>query len=131
MPDHPPTDPAGPTDGSDPLDELRSRIQATVEAARTLHAEAEDARAQEAASGTAPNGWATPEDRHQRADDVHALARLIAVLRELLPEELQGQLRDLIRQLLLLARAIIEWCIDRLGLVREDEMLDPDDSPMA
>lgn len=97
----------------DPFAELRARIQDAKDAAERLHRETDGARSA-AASGVPLRGWATPEDRQERADDVHALAQLMASLRELVPEEFLRNLNDLIRQLLLLARAIIVWAIERM-----------------
>lgn len=108
-PDQPPPEP-------DPLDDLRERIRATKEAAERLHQQAAEARATEESGGIPRQGWATPEDRSERADEVHALAQLLRSLRELLPEEFQSHLNDLVRQLLLLVRAIIDWWVERLEL---------------
>ncbi|WP_210492171.1 hypothetical protein [Patulibacter sp. SYSU D01012] len=100
----------------DPLDDLRARIAATQEAAERLHEQAAAARADDEAGRVPPNGWATPQDRQERADEVHALAALLRALRDLVPAELQSHVTDLVRQLLLLARAIIDWWVERLGL---------------
>ncbi len=101
------------TPADDPFAELRARIQDAKDAAERLHRETDGARSA-AASGVPLRGWATPEDRQERADDVHALAELLSSLRELVPEEFLHNLNDLIRQLLLLARAIIVWAIERM-----------------
>ncbi|MEV4420494.1 hypothetical protein AB0L40_11035 [Patulibacter sp. NPDC049589] len=106
--------PSDPTD--DAVQDLRERILATKEAAERLHAQAEDARRTEAGGGTPAGGWATPEDRSARADDVHALAELVRALRELVPFELRGQVTEILRQLLMLVRAIIDWWVDRLEI---------------
>lgn len=103
-------------DAADAVDDLRERILATKEAAERLHAKAEEARRAESGGGTPPSGWATPEDRSTRADEVHALAELVRTLRELVPTELRGQVTEILRQLLLLVRAIIDWWVDRLEL---------------
>jgi hypothetical protein len=100
----------------DPLADLRARIAETKAAAERLHAQAEDARATEDRGEVPPNGWATPADRGARADEVHALAELVRALRDLVPTELQGQVTEVLRQLLLLVRAIIDWWVDRLEL---------------
>ncbi|MGX6449142.1 hypothetical protein ACVU7I_13910 [Patulibacter sp. S7RM1-6] len=113
----------------DPLDDLRDRIAATQEAAERLHEQAAGARADEQAGRVPPNGWATPEDRQERADEVHALAALLRSLRDLVPAELQGQLTDLVRQLLLLVRAIIDWWVERLGFEDEDDASAPGRGP--
>ncbi len=100
--------------GDDPFAELRARIQDAKDAAERLHRETDGAR-RAAASGVPLRGWATPEDRHDRAEDARALAELVTALRELVPEEFLANLNDLIRQLLLLARAIISWAVERLS----------------
>jgi hypothetical protein len=110
------TDPAPPPPADDAVADLRERILATKEAAERLHAQAEEARRTEAGGGTPPSGWATPQDRTERADEVHALAELVRALRELVPTELRGQVTEVLRQLLLLVRAIIDWWVDRLAL---------------
>lgn len=101
-----------PTD--DPFAELRARIEDAKQAAERLHRETEGARGA-AASGVPLRGWATPQDRQDRADDARALAELLSALRELVPEELLANLNDLIRQLLALARAIIVWAVERIS----------------
>lgn len=105
MTDEPPTD--------DPFAELRARIQDAKDAAERLHRETDGARSA-AASGAPLRGWATPGDRQERADDVRALAELMGSLRDLVPDEFLHNLNDLVRQLLLLARAIIVWAIERI-----------------
>lgn len=101
------------TPDDDPFAELRERIQDAKNAAERLQRETDGAR-RSAASGVPLRGWATPEDRQERADDVRALAELMGSLRDLVPEEFLINLNDLVRQLLLLARAIIVWAIERL-----------------
>ncbi|WP_026912879.1 hypothetical protein [Patulibacter minatonensis] len=115
------TEPAhAPLTDDDAVADLRERILATKEAAERLHARAEDARRTEAGGGTPAGGWATPQDRSERADEVHALAELVRALRELVPTELRGQVTEILRQLLLLVRAIIDWWVDRLELEATD-----------
>lgn len=97
----------------DPFAELRARIHEAKEAAERLHRETAEARGA-AADGVPLRGWATPDDRRGHADEVHALAQLVGTLRDLLPPDFQTQLNDLIRQLLLLMRAIIDWAVERI-----------------
>jgi hypothetical protein len=94
----------------DPLDELRSRIRETQDAAERLAGEASSARADQ----TPPAGWATPEDQARRTTEVQALVALLESLRELIPDELREQFRELVRQVLLLARALIDWWMERI-----------------
>lgn len=94
----------------DPLHELRSRIRDTQDAAQRLASEHASARR----SDIPPAGWATPEDNAQRASEVQSLVALLESLRELIPDELRDQFRELARQVLLLARAIIDWWVERM-----------------
>lgn len=90
-----------PTD--DPLDALRERIRATQEAAEQLAGEA-------AARGT---GAGRAEDQ-ETVREAQALVALLQTLRDVVPPELWQQIRELVRQLLLLIRAIIDWWVDRI-----------------
>jgi hypothetical protein len=63
-----------------------------------------------------PRGYATQgsgEARVQSAE-AQALAALIDLGRTVVPPELRRQLADLIRELLLLVRAVIDWYLERL-----------------
>ena len=121
--------------GDDPLGDLRARITATHEAAQRLAGEAQHA-AREAASGhVPPQGWAAPQDRAARQEEAQALVALLQALRELVPAELQAQLTEVIRQVLLLLRALIDWWVDHLEQgpeAREHGRRDgPQDIPIA
>ncbi|MCW3012152.1 MAG: hypothetical protein JWO90_2556 [Solirubrobacterales bacterium] len=114
------SDPTAPTD---PLAALREQIRATTDAAERLAAETAGARAQE----VPPAGWATPDDQAARQQELQALVALVEALRELVPAELKDQVRDVLRQLLLLTRALIDWWVERMdeaGAPRTAE--DPD-----
>jgi hypothetical protein len=80
----------------DPLDALRERIRATQEAAERLASEQH-----------------APGDE-DTAREAQALVALLQTLRDMVPPELWQQIRELIRQLLLLIRAIIDWWVDRI-----------------
>ena len=95
---------------ADPYDELREQLRATTAAAERLARETADARAQQ----TPPAGWATAADQATRQQELQALIALVEALRELVPEELKEQVRDVLRQLLLLARALIDWWVARV-----------------
>lgn len=101
------TEPASPTD---PLAELRDQLRATTEAAARLASETAAARAQE----IPPAGWATPAETEERQQELQALVALIEALREIVPAELQLQVRDVLRQVLLLLRAVIDWWVERM-----------------
>jgi hypothetical protein len=97
-------------DHDDPLANLRARIRDTQEAAARLAEEAESARAQD----VPPAGWSDPADRAERATEVQALVALLESLRDLIPDDLREQFRELVRQVLLLARALIDWWVERM-----------------
>jgi hypothetical protein len=105
-----PPEPPDPPD--DALADLRERLRATQEAASRL---AEDP------PRVPPQGWATPpredaagEGAGQRSDELAALVALVGALRDLVPAELQQQVNDLIRQVLLLVRAVLDLWIEHL-----------------
>lgn len=88
---------------ADGLDELRERLRAAQEAAERI------------AGSIPPQGWATPDDDGRAtAEEIRELAALLESLRELIPAEVADQLREVIRQLLLLLRAVIDLAIERL-----------------
>src|SRR3954466_2454153 len=87
----------------DPLDELRSRVRETTEAAERIMREAP------------PRGWAAPRrDSGQATSEMQALVALLESLRDLLPPELREQVTELVRQLLLVLRALIDFLVDSL-----------------
>src|SRR6185312_575987 len=108
--------PTGPDSGDDRLSDLRDQLRATQEAAARL-----------AGSGVPPQGWAAPRaagDGGQEpglSDELQQLVAAVAALRELVPPELQQQVSDLIRQVLLLVRAILDRWIERLEPERGTE----------
>jgi hypothetical protein len=85
---------------ADPLTELRDRVHAAQAAAERMAGEARD--------------W----PRREAADELDALVALLRTLRELVPAELQGQVTEVIRQVLLLVRAVIDFWVDRLETPR-------------
>ena len=96
-----------PPEPADPLSDLRDRLRSTQEAAARL--------AGEEPPRVPPQGWASPPRTDGGADD--ELAQLVAMLgslRELVPPELQQQVTDVIRQILLLLRAVIDFWVERL-----------------
>jgi hypothetical protein len=93
---------------ADPLSELRERVQAAQAAAERLAGEARDA--------------ASELPREDTRDELDALVALLRALRELVPSELQQQVTDVIRQVLLLLRAVIDYWVDRLDAPRPAEV---------
>lgn len=87
----------------DPIEDLRERLRATQEAAERI------------AGSVPPQGWATAEERNDTAEEIRALVAVLQSLRELVPEELWDQVREVVRQLLLLLRAILDLVVERLG----------------
>src|SRR5262249_17504904 len=93
---------------ADRLAALRDQLRATQEAAARL-----------AGSDVPPQGWAAPgagagAEEPGLGDELQQLVAAVAALRELVPPELQQQVTDLIRQVLILVRAILDRWIDRL-----------------
>jgi hypothetical protein len=103
-----------PDEPDDPLDELRERIRATQDAAERLAGEAAGARRSWQEGEVPPAGWATTEEHRERSDEVQALAALLQTLRDLIPGDLEQQFREVLRQVLLLARALIDWWVERI-----------------
>jgi hypothetical protein len=88
----------------DPLEDLRAQVRATQEAAERLMG-----------SGVPPRGWDVPRaDTSAFSEEVQALAGLLSALRDLVPPELREQITDLVRQLLLVLRALIDWLVVRI-----------------
>lgn len=92
---------------SEPIDlgELRERLRATQEAAEKL------------AGNVPPQGWAsaTSSEREETAAEIQALAGILHALRDLVPEDLWDEVREVVRRLLLLLRALLDVVVDRLG----------------
>ncbi len=101
------TDPEPP---EDPLAALRERIERTQEAVDRLAAETAKAQTANGASTGAP----PTEDA---AAEAQALTALLQTVRGLVPEDLWRQLAEVIRQLLLLLRGILDWWIERIAPV--------------
>jgi hypothetical protein len=92
---------------ADPLTELRERVHAAQAAAERL---AGDARTQ-----------ARELPLHDGRDELDALVGLLRALRELVPPELRQQVSEVIRQVLLLLRAIIDFWVEQLDAPRPAE----------
>lgn len=89
----------------DALDELRARLRATHEAAQRI------------AGGVPPQGWAaaSQDARSETAAEIQALVGVLHTLRDLVPDDLWDQVREIARQLLLLLRALLDVVAERLG----------------
>jgi len=94
-------------DAPDAMDELRARVRATQEAAERIMREGR----------TPPSGWAAaspPPGAERASSELQALVGLLQSLLEMLPEDLRRQVNELLRQVLLVLRALIDWLVDRL-----------------
>ena len=89
----------------DALAELRERLRATAAAAEHLVDEAAAQRSDRAD---------VPRAADEANDELRALISLVELLRDLLPAELREEVAKVVRQLLLLVRAVIDWWIARL-----------------
>jgi hypothetical protein len=90
---------------SDDFDELRDRLRATQEAAERL------------AGRVPPQGWAAASEhaRSETAAEIQALVAVLHALRDLVPDDLWDQVREIARRLLLLLRALLDLVVERLG----------------
>lgn len=105
----------------DPLEELRERVRATTEAAERIIAEKAPRR-----------GWAAPPPATgQATSEMQALVALLESLRDMLPPELRAQVTELVRQLLLVLRALIDWLVDRLERGPRGEEPEVEDIPIS
>jgi hypothetical protein len=86
---------------------LRERLEATQRAAQKLAEEASGDR-------PPPAGWDVPGRADDANAELEAVVRMLASLRDVLPDELRAQLADLVRQLLVFIRAVLDWWIDRM-----------------
>jgi hypothetical protein len=98
----------------DPLADLRERLEATRDAAERLARETAEAIGAEERGERPPPGFRTQAEREALREDVGALAATLATLADLIPEDLRAQLAEIVRQLLLLLRALIDWLVERL-----------------
>ena len=114
----------GPAGGPDPLDALSEGIRSAQRAAERLLEEAEaNPGAPAPGAGpdpgaTPPGGWASPDTGDERAAELRAVAALLELARSIVPSEMRAQLVELVREVLLLARAVIDWYLERLELRR-------------
>ena len=134
----------------DPIALLRAQVRAATDAAERLVREA-------AASGPPPtgapgppppgapngigampppgtipaSGWDAPGSHADAAGELQALGRLFDTVRALLPEDLQRQVTELIRQLLLVLRALIDWAVTRIETGPRGRSVEVEDIPIA
>jgi hypothetical protein len=85
------------------LDELRARLRETQAAAERL-------------AGQIPSqGWATARERNETAEEIQALLSILSALRGVVPDDLWEQVREIVRRLLLVLRALLDLVVERLG----------------
>jgi hypothetical protein len=107
------------------LDELSQRVRAAQEAAeRILEQASSRPRGGDGAAGdraAPPGGYEAPaaDPRDARSAEAQALAALLDLGRGFMPPELRQALAELVRELLLLVRALIDWYLDRAAERRE------------
>lgn len=126
---------AGAAGGNDPdpLDELSQRVRAAQQAAERILSEASEAAGQ-AATGERPppRGYAAADEGAQarRSAEAQALLALFDLGRALVPPELRQALADLVRELLLAVRALIDWYLERLD-ERRRRPVEVEDIPIS
>lgn len=103
--------------GPDPLDELSQRVRAAQEAAERVLAEARQQAEGPVAGGgdrPPPSGYASQSGTERRGTaEAQALLGLLELGRGLVPAELRQAMADLLRELLLVLRALIDWYLER------------------
>ena len=106
---------------------LRERLQATQEAAQQL---ADDASSPK----PPPAGWDVPRSAERANDEIDQLIAVVASVRDLLPPELRAQLAEIVKQILVFVRAVLDWWIDRVERethARGDGRDDVEDIPIS
>jgi hypothetical protein len=135
---------AGEPQAPDPLEALSDRLRQAQETAERLVREAsEEARRStedppppppgSSAGRPPPRGYAVPEDEgrgRSTTADLQALVGLLDLGRTLVPPELREQIGELVRELLLLVRAIIDWYLERLDRQRKAQV-EVEDIPIS
>jgi hypothetical protein len=135
-PADPRPEPGTPAAG-DPLDALRDRIRRTQDAVERLADEAAKAapelgRERDQAGRPPRNGFATAgsaDGDRTAGRETEAVVALLDLIRGLVPRELQHQLTELVRELLLLVRALIDWSLERLE-ARRKQPVEVEDIPI-
>ena len=116
-------------DPADPLHDLRDHVRATHEAAERLAGDAAAAARARGAGTVPPAGWATTQERATMRDELEELAGLLRALRDVVPPELQAQVTEVLRQVLLLVRALLDWFVERLEATTPERAAATEPSP--
>lgn len=82
------------------------------------------------AGPTPPSGWEAPDPGPELGGELRALVELVESLNGLLPPELREQLHEVIRHILLLIRAVIDWLVDRMQLEPAERPAEVQDIPI-
>ncbi len=110
------------------LDALRERLRATQEAAQRL---ADEATSSAGSGKVPPAGWDVPGRAEDANAELEALVRMLAMLRDVVPPELRAQLAELVRQLLVFVRAVLDWWIERIEPGPRGDEPQVEDIPIA
>ena len=107
----------------------------TVREAERLVREATE-RAERIAGETPPRGFEEPRAQQAGAGgaafpDLSALAGLVELARSSLPPDLQRQLQQALRELLVALRAVLDYSIDRLEPGQEPPSATVEDIPIS
>ena len=93
----------------DDLHAVRERLDAAHAAAERL--------VQEAAARIPDRGFEPPREEREGepfAPELQTLVQLVSAARRTVPPELERQLADAVREMLLAMRALIDWWIERI-----------------
>lgn len=132
--------PGPPPPPRDPLDDLSQRVRAAQQAAERVLAEASHQAAEQAGGDHSttgrrppPRGFAAREQPGRSSGpgaEAQALLALLDLGRSLVPPELRHAVADLVRELLLVLRALIDWYLERLEQ-RRRAPVEVEDIPIA
>lgn len=108
----------------DPMDAVREAERLVREATE---------RARQMAGDVPPRGYDQPRARHDLPPfpDLSALSGLAELARSSLPPDLQRQLQQALRELLLALRAVLDYSIDRLEPGPEPPSATVEDIPIS
>ena len=121
----------GPLTEDDALERLRAQVEAAHEAAEQVAQRA--AASSETRAEVPPRGWAPPGEQARtggETPEVRALVALLEIVRDLVPADVSQQVMELVRELLLLARAIIDLVVSRLDRPRPEDA-EVEDIPLS
>jgi hypothetical protein len=111
-----PRPPRPDSDAEDVLRRLEGRLDRASEAAERLFAEAASRLGGADDPGDPPPaGWQIPgQNSPSPGRDLELLIGVVQSLRDRIPPDLQRRLSEALRELLLAARALIDWYLERM-----------------